>query len=105
MFEGHAPGDAVRCPVEGCGFAGTVRQVAAHAAGVGDPDHDRLARRVERARSPDAAADRGTAEAEAGAEETPVEAFVRLFEAAHGGSAGYESGEGTGGWLFPFEEG
>jgi len=96
VFEGHAPGDAVRCPVEGCAFCGTVRQVAAHVADVDGADHAAAARAVERAKrgeSPDGRSD----------DDPAVEAFVRRFEEAHGERAGYES-DRQGGWLFPFED-
>lgn len=98
VFEDCAPGDTVRCPVDGCGFSGTASQVVAHAADVDDAVHDAVERAVEGER--DAAGSVGDAEADP----TPVEAFVRLFEAAHGGSTGYES-ERQGGWLFPFDDG
>ncbi|MFB6282145.1 MAG: hypothetical protein ABEH40_09010 [Haloferacaceae archaeon] len=106
MFEGHTPGETVRCPIDGCGFAGTVGQVAAHAAEASDGDgaHDRLARRVERMRSGPAAPDAADRDPEG--EGTPVDEFVRLFAAVHGPNAGYEADDGDGrAWLFPFEDG
>lgn len=94
MFGGQAPGDTVRCPVDGCEFVGTASQVGSHAADADDAGHDALERRLERERDAPAEDDDRTAVAE----------FVRLFEAAHGESAGYEA-DGQSGWLFPFDDG
>jgi hypothetical protein len=94
VFEGQTPGDTVRCPVDGCEFVGTVGQVGAHAAEVDDDGHDALERRLERENDGAAADD----------DRTAIDEFVRLFEAAHGESAGYEA-DGQGGWLFPFDGG
>lgn len=90
MFEGHAPGDTVRCPVDGCAFRGTASQVVAHVVEADDADHAAAERGIGRERAASAEADRPA-----------VEEFVRLFEAVHGGGANYES-EAQGGWLFPF---
>jgi hypothetical protein len=96
VFEGHTPGDAVRCPVDGCAFAGAVGQVVSHVVGTDDGDHDAVEREIDRART--------SAESPEDADRTPaVEELVRLLEAAHGTSEGYESDRG-GGWLFPFED-
>lgn len=98
MFDGHTPGDAVRCPVDGCAFSGAASQVAAHVAGTDDGAHDAVARELDRARA-------ATSTPPDDADRTPaVEEFVRLFEETHGASEGYESERG-GGWLFPFEDG
>lgn len=96
VFEGHAPGDTVRCPVDGCAFSGTVRQVATHAVETDDADHDAVERAIE-GQEPGSASDPDRTP-------TPVEEFVRLFEDAHGERGGYES-DRQGGWLFPFEGG
>lgn len=90
MFDDHAPGTPVRCPVDGCGFAGTVEQVAAHVVDADDAAHDRLERRYDLGGADDAAG------------ETEVEAFVRLLADAHDPAARYESDE-QGGSLFPFD--
>lgn len=90
MFEGHTPGDTVRCPVDGCEFRGTASQVVTHAVAADDADHAAVERELGRDRAASEAADRPA-----------VEEFVRLFEAVHGGGANYESEE-QGGWLFPF---
>lgn len=90
MFDDHAPGTRVRCPVDGCGFSGTVEQAAAHVVDADDAAHDRLERRYDLGNADDAD------------EETEVEAFVRRLTDAHDPAARYESDDG-GSSLFPFD--
>lgn len=90
MFDGHAPGDTVRCPVDGCAFAGTVGQVMAHVSRTDDAGHDRAERRVE------SAAGDGTDDA------TGVDRVVRTLAEEHDATDDYESEDG-GFSLFPFD--
>lgn len=90
MLDGHAPGETVRCPVEGCAFAGAVGQVIDHVSRTDDAGHDRAERRV------DAAAGRG------GDDETGVERVVRTLAEEHEATDDYESDDG-GFSLFPFD--
>lgn len=76
-------------------------QVAAHAVEVDDPDHDAVARALDRRGG---AGERRASDPGGDGDPTPVKEFVRLFEEAHGANAGYES-DRQGGWLFPFDDG